>query len=608
MVNRQLFVKADCMTFNVSPDSKSENKYILQEIKQNQTKVSFKGFESAGNLINSAFSQIQTGEMAGPAIVDIVSMVGPRTLVDSTRSKDAGLETGLRESFAFVNNCILPGFIAGGAGWLLGKFINKDVKAPTALPVNSETLDLFHNFWKNINGHKFWEEGADKKAVIQEFYEHILNKTEGLVGKDWVKLGKQPENKIKAIASEAAELSIRAQKASGKDLKFIEEKLVNLLGASENLKIIDGEKTIETTANKLIKSMHNVSRNILTKVEPDKLEPAINKIKKVIPKKTAIALGITMILGLSQQFINRYMTKKRTGSDAFVGLSEEAKKEAEADKKDKNKKIKLALAKAASVTVLLGLAASTLAWSVNPKTIWKTIGNKEKLLKKLEFNSKWPTLNQLRSVIYPAILIGRVLASSDKNELRETNTRDIPGFLNWLVLGGFVSKIVGKKISNGQLINTSAPKEGTNILNKIGHFLTKEHLVSHAEIDVKKITIQEAKEILSNAKKKIVATDAEKIILEAKKLLKWQLTKSIFAGIAYSTLALGVFVPMLNKHITNKLTTKKKNELQPSTPISQEKKPQDKPTSENITTLSFNSLNNDVFADFIKTQKQFKKA
>ncbi|HBG48217.1 MAG TPA: hypothetical protein DDW90_01660 [Cyanobacteria bacterium UBA9971] len=281
-----------------------------------------------------------------------------------------------------------------------------------------------------------------------------------------------------------------------------------------------------------------------------------------------------MTLGLSQQFVNRYMTKKRTGSNAFVGLSEEAKKEAEADKKDKNKRIKLTLAKAASVMTLLGLAASTLVMSVNPKTIWKTIGNKENLLKKLEFSSFWPTLNQLRSVIYPAILIGRVLASSDKNELRETNTRDIPGFLNWLVLGGFVSKIVGKKISNGQLINTSAPKEGKNILNKIGHFLTKEHLVSHAEI----------KALFENGKINEVM----------KKSLNNKLNLSIFAGIAYSTLALGVFVPMLNKHITNKLTAKKK--------------PQSQTNSENTATVSFNSLNKDVFADFIKTQKQFKKA
>jgi len=557
------------MTFNISSDSKSENnKYILQEIKQNQAKVSFKGLESAGNLVNLACAQIQTGEIAGPAIVDIVSMVGPRTIVDSTRSKDAGIETGFRESFGFVNNCILPGFIAVGVGWLLGKFINKDVKVNTAIPVNSDTLEMFHKYWDRD---KYWN-NTDKKAVLQEFYEKILNNTRGLVGKEgvkgegWSELSKKSKE---AIAKEMANLD---QKASGKDLKLIEEKLVQLLGASENLKIIDGEKVIETTANKLIKSMHNVSANILTKVEPDKLEPAINKIKKIIPKKTAIALGITMFLGLSQQFINRYMTKKRTGSDAFVGLSEEAKKEAEADKKDKNKKIKLALSKVASIAALLSLAASTLVWSVNPKTIWETIGNKEKLLKKLEFNSKWPTLNQLRSVIYPAILVGRVLASSDKNELRETNTRDIPGFLNWLVLGGFVSKIVGK-ISDEKLINTSAPKQGKGILDKIGHFLTKEHLVSHAEIKA--------------------MLDSGKINDAMAKSLNKKLNFSIFAGIAYSTLALGVFVPMLNKHITNKLTAKKKD--------------QNKTNIEKTDTVSFNSTNNEIFADFIKTQQKFKK-
>jgi len=563
------------MTFNISPDSKSENnKYIVQERKQNQAKVSFKGLESAGNLVNLACSQIQTGEIVGPSVVDIVSMVGPRTIVDSTRGRDAGIETGLRETFGFVNNCILPGFVAAGVGWALGKIINKDIKINTSIPVNSDTLEMFHDSWKNINGQKFWEEGSDKKAVIQEFYENILKKTHGLVGKEWVELAQKPENEIKSIASEAAELSIKAQKASGKELKLIKEKLINLLGASETLKIIDGKKEIKTTADRLIQSTDTVIRDLLTKVEPEKLEPAINKIKKVIPKKTAIALSLTMALGLSQQFVNRYLTKKRSGSDAFVGLSEEAKKQAETDKKDKKKRFKLGVEKAVSVAALVGLATSTLTWSLNPKTIWKTIGNKQNLLKKLEFNSFWPNLNQLRSVIYPAILIGRVLASSGENELRETDTRDIPGFLNWLVLGGFVSKLVGKKISNGQLINTSKPlKEGAGVLAKIGHFLTNETLVSHAEI----------KAMFENGKINEVM----------KKSLNNRLNFSIFAGLVYSTTMLGLFVPMLNKHITNKLTANKK--------------PEDKTKTEKTTTVSFDSTNKEVFADFIKTQQKLKK-
>ena len=578
------------MTFNISSDSKTENKYVLQKKKQDQNQVSFKGMESvAGTLTaaaNYAFSQVQTGEMVGPAVVDIVSMVAPRTYVDSTRGRDAGIETGIRESSGFINNCILPGFVAAGVGWAIGKFYKPDIKINTGIPVNSDTLDMLHDSWKNVNGHGFWTEGADKKQILQNYYEHILNKTEGLVGKKWVSLSDSEKKAgIKSLADEMADLTIRAKKASGKELKSIKTTLVNLLGASENLRISTGnDKYIKTTSDRLIDSAHGICRDVLTKIMPEKLESSINKIKEVIPKKTALGLGIIVASGLSQQYINRYMTKKRTGSDVFVGLSDEAKKQAEADEKDSNKKLKLYIGKAVSIAALMGLAVTTFAWSLNPKVIREAL-KPENIKKSLEFNGWFPSLKQLRSVIYPAILVGRVLASSDKNELRETDTRDIPGFLNWLVLGGFVSKLTGKKISGGKLINTNPDKplkEGANLLNRIGHFLTNESLVTHAEIDAMK-----------------------GIDLATKKLLKTKLNLSIAAGLVYSTTMLGFFVPELNKYITNKITAKKKQPENLNTADKNSEKPPAKAENE-LSTLA--PASQEVFADFIKTQQRFKRA
>ena len=568
------------MTFKVSPDSKSENKYILQASKQNQPKVSFKGLESVANFV---CSQVQTGEIVGPTAVDVVAMIIPRTTIDFTRNKDAGRETLFRETVANITNCVIPGFVAAGIGWALGKFIKPELKINTALPVDSETLELLNNSWKNSNGHEFWKKGADKKQVVQNYFEHVLNKTKGLVGKDWIALSDNKEA-VKSLAGELAEITLKEKKPSVKELKAISEKLVNVLGASENIRIVNGEKELCTTVNKLINGMHGVCREVHTRIEPDKLTPSIEKMTKIIKKKSVIAISIIAGLGIAQQAVNRYITKKRTGSDAFVGLSEESRKNSDSQDTDKNSKFKLYIAKALSVGTLAYIATASITNTVRPKEIFNALKGKN-LLKKLEFNSLWPNLNQLR-VVYAATLVGRMLAASDKHELRETNTRDIPGFLNWLVLGGFVSKGVGKWISKGALINTSKKKEGKGALASIKHFLVNEHLLSHAEI----------KAMFENGKINEVV----------KKSLNKKLNLSIFAGFAYSTLALGLFMPILNKHITNKLTAKKKNELQPSTPISQEQKPQDKPSSENITTLSFNSVNNEVFGDFIKTQQRFR--
>lgn len=555
------------MTFKISPDSKSENKYILQASKQNQPRISFKGLESVASYV---CSQVQTGEIVGPTAVDIVAMVAPRTIIDSTRSKDAGRETFIRETSGNIINCIAPGFVAAGAGWLLGKFIKPELKINTALPVDSDTLEMLHHSWKNAKGHEFWKEGVDKKQVIERYINQVLDKSKGLVGQEWIALKDKPE--AKSLAGEIADLILRDKKASGKELKTIKEKLVQILGASESVNVINNnKKTLNTTVDRLINGIHDLGRQVLTKVEPNKVDVAIDKMTKTSKNKSVIAVGIITSLALAQQAVNRYMTKKRTGSDAFVGLSEESRKDSNAENTGKTSKTKFYLAKALSVVAITGIAAATISDAISPKKIWQTLGNGKNLVKKLEFNSLWPHLNQLRAV-YAAMIVGRMIASTDKHELRETDTRDIPGFLNWLVLGGFISKLTGKKISGGKLINSLNPLEkGTSAWENVKHFLKNEKLMSHAEIDARK-----------------------GLDIAEKKLLKTKLNIAIFAGLAYSTLALGLFMPILNKHITNKLTAKKK--------------PQDKPNPEKTATVSFNSINNDVFADFIKTQQRFKKA
>ena len=64
-------------------------------------------------------------------------------------------------------------------------------------------------------------------------------------------------------------------------------------------------------------------------------------------------------------------------------------------------------------------------------------------IKKLEFDGPATSGNAIKT-IYGTLILGRIFASKDSTELRETNVRDYLGFLNWLVLGGFVAKGVGQ--------------------------------------------------------------------------------------------------------------------------------------------------------------------
>ena len=71
------------------------------------------------------------------------------------------------------------------------------------------------------------------------------------------------------------------------------------------------------------------------------------------------------------------------------------------------------------------------------------------LIKKLEFDGPATSGNTIKT-IYGTLILGRIFASKDSTELRETNVRDYLGFLNWLVLGGFVAKGVGQALDPKQ--------------------------------------------------------------------------------------------------------------------------------------------------------------
>ena len=52
-------------------------------------------------------------------------------------------------------------------------------------------------------------------------------------------------------------------------------------------------------------------------------------------------------------------------------------------------------------------------------------------------------MNQFK-FIYGMTIMSRIFAARDKNETRESVIKDTLGFANWLILGGFVSKLAAK--------------------------------------------------------------------------------------------------------------------------------------------------------------------
>ena len=137
---------------------------------------------------------------------------------------------------------------------------------------------------------------------------------------------------------------------------------------------------------------------------------------------------------MSIQPLNIYLTKKKTGSDGFVGVEGRSKDDSTGFK----------MMKGAASAGFLGLTMASLGTGFKG------------FMDKMAFKGFWPTINQLKG-IYGLTIISRLLATRDKDELRESLTKDTLGFLSWLVLGDIVNKLTATALDNPKatVLNTT---------------------------------------------------------------------------------------------------------------------------------------------------------
>ena len=199
------------------------------------------------------------------------------------------------------------------------------------------------------------------------------------------------------------------------------------------------------------------------------------------------------------------MTKRRTGIDNFVGENNYEKNVAGQNEKKKEKG--LWLKKLLSAGIFIAMLAGVM-----------NLKKPMDIIKKLEFNGAATGGNAIKT-IYGALILGRIFASKDSTELRETNVRDYLGFLSWLVLGGFVAKGVGQMLDPKKKVLFNIAKEGKGIQ----HWLKDLFLKSHKEI------IAQGGNVKQNLRKLNIAQ---------------------LSGIGYSAIMLGVLLPKLNIWMT----------------------------------------------------------
>lgn len=493
------------------------------EISKNQSikSPSFKG--PLDGALTQSLVTIDTNPMFNAALVDIFSMVIPRTYVDTKkRNKYAGAETLFRELTGTFIVCLSSGFLAKGISHLYNNFVQPEIKINPNSWASNDSLKLLKQSWeKNKNNEKYVEDVLSNISGINGRKTIKLNEinwqnVKWYDDKKWAKFNwnnpifKNIQDRLKnkdeiiKILAKVFETDIYSKDAK-QILQIIEHRVTNAIGVGGSINVTIDDKTLSTSLHNLLRDTYDLGKNVF--VKNINTNAAINKLTKMNKVKTLGALSIAAGLGLTNQYINRQITKKRTGSDAFVGEVDYKKiREEKLNEKQFNGK-------------LLGLKILTSAGIIGLAARVMKIKNLKDFIKKLEFTSAITSGNAIKTV-YTATLVGRFLAAKNKTELRESATRDYLGFLNWLVFGGFVAKGVANLLDRGQnnLFNISKNGKG------VKHWLSDVSLKSHAEI---------ASMGYSFAEKNI-----------------WKLNLAHASGLIYSTVALGVLLPLLNIAIT----------------------------------------------------------
>lgn len=467
---------------------------IQMKIEKINNALSFNA--SMGGLSNALYT-LSNNDMLNASFVDVFAMDTPRTVVEAkNRGKQAGIEMGFREYTGTFIAEFSAALFAVFASKFIAKKLKPEVKVNSSSWITNNGLDVFSKIYEKSN--------KTPKGYVKGIFDSMY----GISGHKTVEFSKLKKEKSLSIIEKLANLiSNRSVKDKNlkKTLSEIQDEIISLSGADNNITIKSGSSQVSSNLTHALRDIVDSGRNIFFAETKQNSGHIVSKLKSMNNLRIGIAIPLSMGLAITNQYLNRYLTKRRTGIDNFVGENGYDQHVAAKNEKKKEKGLWLKKILSAGVFVLM---------------LTKVMGVKKPLdfVKKLEFDGPVTSGNAIKT-IYGTLILGRIFASKDSTELRETNVRDYLGFLNWLVLGGFVSKGVAQMLDPKQEKLFNITKKGTGIK----HWL-------------RDISLKSQKEILAGGGD-----------------VKANLRKLNFAqisGILYSAVMLGVLLPKLNIWMT----------------------------------------------------------
>ena len=522
-------------------------KASLNKNKNVSNTPAFKGFW------NKSYKFLADEPVWGATIIDLTAMVAPRTWTDGkNRGFNAGFETGFRESESSANDAAV-GLYGVAAGSLIAGAINKKY----GVKVNKifASTDASHVYTAK------WDKNAGN---MDNYIKDIVDNIEAFNpnspkadAKGYVRIPDDHKQGIiedlKTIANATPDKMNKVWKETKDNLAG---KMLDALGVEDSLKLVHKEAGVEkatsSNAKILMENFYHMTKAFKSNKVSSKTGEFLKDYHKFGNLRTAIGILIAGIFAVGAQPLNVYLSKKRTGTDGFVGV--------EGRKKDNSFGFKAL--KTASSLGMIGIMLATLgALPKNPKK-FKDIP--KLFLEKNQYKGKNPTINQFKTVFGLAIT-SRLFTSRDKDEHREVVTKDVLGFFNWLMLGNVFNKFIIHKFQNkgANLLKREPLPKNANWWQKTVNFLNSS-IATHSEVAVKGLKKETGiKSIIKPNGKAMSFNEIFKALPkngQTRKNLRL-LNFAQLGGYIYSAVVLGFGIPHLNIYMTNMSDKRKKAKL-----------------------------------------------
>ncbi len=421
-------------------------------------------FKGLGAIALAGIQACERAPMINVTVIDMLSAILPRTIVESTTNWFAGFEAFRRESSGLVVNCLIPSLVTLG----IAKCIN-----PAFMPrginmsrcwADSSLLDKACEYYKN----------ASSNDKIQESLKNILGDIEGFDGDKKVifkeKLG---ENSLAEYSRKLAEISRMQgkEKAMRKEVKKIAGEIVEKTHVAENIKTGGIKEVKASSVEALLEDSVKFFKEYQKTDGKIAIEEFTKKSKNLVKTKSLAGLAVVLPLAVSMQYINRWITGKLSGVKGAPIYDDFGKNKNIVVEENPEAKKGLLKQKIISISSMLGVALLSMM--------------KRPSMNMLEFKGMFPTMDQAR-IISTATFASRMAAADDKNELAEATVRDIATFSSLYFLGDYAAKgaatIMQNKMGVTLLNDTKKLDKNAGALKKFWHWVKDVNIKSSEEV------------------------------------------------------------------------------------------------------------------------------